>query len=363
MVIQKNKILVVDDSQTYLTLYKSLLSPLYDVKAVDSAELLMLSLETETPDLILLDVQMPICNGYQAARIIRNSRHKDIPFIFISVNTNYEDEMEGLSLGALDYIFKPFNNKLLLRRIETHLSLIEHKKDLDSLMGIMHSMVVAKTDQLWKLQNAVLNIIADLVESRDRVTGGHVARTQKYLACLIDTMKEKGIYLDEIAAWDMNYLVPSSQLHDVGKIAIPDSILNKPARLTPEEFTIIKRHVDIGVEAISNMELMSDDHNFLKYAKIFAGTHHEKWDGSGYPNGLSGLDIPLEGRIMAIADVYDALVSKRPYMDAISSKEAEQIILGDRGTHFDPVLVDVFMDVSDCFAKIAAESTEEDHSR
>jgi putative two-component system response regulator len=216
-------------------------------------------------------------------------------------------------------------------------------------------MVRQKTAQIFNLQNAVLSTVTDLVEFRDDVTGGHIARTQKYLTILLDKLIKDKIYTNEISGWDMDYLLPSAQLHDVGKIAISDLILNKPGKLTQEEFEIMKTHAAIGVDAIKKIEKNTEEHAFLRHAKRIAGTHHEKWDGTGYPAGLKGEDIPLEGRLMAIADVYDALISTRPYKKAFSTDEARQIIESGKGTHFDPVLVEVFSEVVDQFAAAARD--------
>jgi putative two-component system response regulator len=192
-----------------------------------------------------------------------------------------------------------------------------------------------------------------MVEFRDDATGGHVTRTQMYLELLVDRMQKDQIYAGEIAAWDIDFLISSAQLHDVGKIAISDAILNKPGELTPEEIVQMQKHVPIGVEAIDRIAKKTTEHAFLLHARTIAGAHHEKWDGSGYPAGLRGRDIPLEGRLMAIADVYDALISRRPYKQPIPTADAERIIIEGRGTHFDPVLVDVFQLVADSFADIA----------
>jgi putative two-component system response regulator len=187
------------------------------------------------------------------------------------------------------------------------------------------------------------------VESRDDITGGHVERTQRGLAVMVEGLQDFGLYLDQMQDWDTELLLQSSQLHDVGKISISDAILNKPGKLTPEEFEEMKKHTAFGVKIIEKIEAGTSENDFLKHAKIFAGTHHEKWDGSGYPAGLSGEDIPLQGRLMAIADVYDALVSERPYKKAFTKEEAVRIILESKGTHFDPVLADVFEQVADRF--------------
>jgi putative two-component system response regulator len=196
------------------------------------------------------------------------------------------------------------------------------------------------------------------VEFRDKLTGGHISRTRLYIKALIDEMSRNGIYSEETSKWDLDFFLPSVQLHDVGKIAIPDTILNKPGKLTPDEFEIMKTHVNAGVLAIKTImnELGSaNEHQFLSYALLFAETHHEKWDGTGYPKGLKGKDIPLEGRLMAIADVYDALISVRAYKEAFTHEESCEIIINSSGTHFDPVLVDVFCRVEDNFKQITME--------
>jgi putative two-component system response regulator len=217
----------------------------------------------------------------------------------------------------------------------------------------LQGMVREKTAQVFELQNAVLSTVAEMLEFRDNMTGGHIIRTQMYLEFLVNTLLEKKIYEAEVAAWNLDFLIPSAQLHDVGKIAISDAILNKPGELTAEEFEEMKKHVTIGVAAIERIAKKTAEHAFLLHAGTIAGTHHEKWDGSGYPKGLRGTEIPLEGRLMAIADVYDALISSRPYKEPISPEEAEKIIEAGRGSHFEPVLVDVFHMVKEHFSEVA----------
>jgi putative two-component system response regulator len=234
----------------------------------------------------------------------------------------------------------------------------EQRIELKRFNENLQKMVAEKTGKVLELQSAILKTVADLVESRDNITGGHVARTQHGLKVLIEGLEDLGLYRDQMREWNIDLMLESSQLHDVGKIAIADSILNKPGHLTPKEFEEIKKHAALGVEILERIESETSDSDFLKYAKVFAGTHQEKWDGSGYPNGLAGEDIPLPGRLMAIADVYDALVSDRPYKNAFSHKEAVQIILAGKGSHFDPVLVDVFEQVADQFACRESEISE-----
>jgi len=293
-------------------------------------------------------------NGYEAITLIKADReYADIPVIFVTAMNSEADEYKGLALGAIDYITKPFSPALLLKRIENHLLIQKQKATLqgfnDNLLGIIRE----KTHQIFDLNSALLRNMADLVEFRDDFTGLHIRRTQEYLKALVEQLMEDNTYIDELLVWDINIVLLSSQLHDVGKIAVSDTILNKPGRLTSEELEIMKTHVQKGVDAIERMERSAYFAGFLEHAKIFAGAHHEKWDGSGYPHGISGLEIPLEGRIMAIADVYDALISVRPYKNSMTTEESAKIILEGAGIHFDPKLTRSFDKVQNEFATIA----------
>jgi len=351
------KVIAVDDNLTNLSVLKNVLKPYYETYTVSSAEKMFDLLQKVKADIILLDVEMPDLSGYEAIRILKNNlAYKDIPVIFLTALNEEQDEMKGLDLGAVDYICKPFVAPLLLRRIETHLSLAEHKRELQELNESIQKKYLNKAGEVTELQNAILDIIAGMVEDRDEDTGGHIHRIKRYLSCLIDALTEMDIYSEDVLSFDMEFLLPSSQLHDLGKIAISDVILNKPGKLTDEEYEIMKTHAQIGVDAIVKMEKITKDSGFLEYAKIFAGTHHERWDGSGYPNGLRGTDIPLIGRLMAIADVYDALVSARPYKEAYSCEKAISIIREGSGTQFDPLLIDTLDKISDQFAYIAGHS-------
>jgi len=312
----------------------------------------------------LLDVNMPEMSGYEAIKVLKaDSRFADIPVIFLTAKNDEESELEGFDLGAADYVTKPFSGPLLLRRIASQLLLDQQKRDLiisratlQDYTDNLEDMVRDKTSEIFNLQNAVLATVADLVEFRDKFTGGHITRTQHYLQALMNDLIEHNIYKDEIDTWNKDFFLPSAQLHDVGKIAISDLILNKPGKLTAEEFEIMKSHVNVGVEAVKKIISETDEHAFLHHALSFVGAHHEKWDGTGYPAGLSGEQIPLEGRLMAIADVYDALISERPYKKAFTHEKACQIIEEGSGSHFDPVLVDGFIRVKEEFAKITQES-------
>jgi putative two-component system response regulator len=315
-------------------------------------------LEKTTPDLILLDIEMPEMSGYEVIKKLREMpKVRDIPVIFLTAKNDDGSELEGLSLGAIDYISKPFSPPLLVKRIENHLKLEIQKKQLQEFNDSLQEIVRAKTKNIVDLQQVLIRSMADLVEQRDENTGGHVERTQNYVRILLEACIEQNVYKEEIdALQDKEYFLQSTLLHDVGKIHIQDRILLKPARLDEAEFEVMKDHARYGEkiiqDSINEMARRGSQSTFLEHAKIFAGTHHEKWDGSGYPRQLSGLNIPLHGRVMAIADVYDALITQRPYKKPFSHEEAAQIIIEGRGKHFDPKLVDVFVSVQDRFQEI-----------
>ncbi|MDR0303817.1 MAG: response regulator [Chitinispirillales bacterium] len=329
-------IFVVDDNDTNLMTAKTALDKTYKTFALPSAAKMFKLLEKITPDLILLDVDMPEVSGFEAMKQLKaDAKLKTVPVIFLTARNDAETEISGFEMGALDFINKPFSPPVLIKRIETH---IEMDKTIKK----------AKSD-VRSIHNATINVISDLVESRDKVTGGHIERTQRYIEILLKELIHIGVYADEISKWDIDLLLPSAQLHDVGKISISDIILNKPGKLTNEEFEIIKSHCAEGKRIIDMIINKTEDDGFLFHARQFAYTHHEKWNGTGYPEKLSGENIPLEGRIMAIADVYDALVSERPYKKAFAHEEAVEIINKDSGTHFDPKIVEAFLNVADDF--------------
>ncbi|MDR1893892.1 MAG: response regulator [Spirochaetales bacterium] len=344
------KIVLVDDNPVNLKLARNTLMEKYSVFTVPSAEKLFQLLEQTIPDLILLDVLMPEVSGYEAiGRLKKNPRTAGIPVIFLTSKADTVSELEGFTLGAVDYISKPFSPPLLLKRVEVHLQLETQKAELKNLNENLMQMVEDKTGEVLELQNAVLITMANLIECRDDDTGGHVERTEKFLGLLVQEMLGRGIYADILNTWDIQLFVQSSKLHDVGKIAIKDSILLKPGPLTKEEFDEMKKHTTFGEEVIEKIQKNAKESIFLTHAKIMAGTHHEKWNGSGYPRGMAGSNIPLQGRLMALVDVYDALISDRPYKKAFSPEEAVGIIKEGCGTHFDPSLEEVFIAASKHF--------------
>jgi putative two-component system response regulator len=340
---EKKLVLLVDDNPANLRIGKNVLAEKYAVATSPSAEKMFSLLENNNPAMILLDVDMPEMNGHEAIKILKSKPEtKDIPVIFLTARAESDDELEGLSLGAIDYITKPFQPPLLLKRIEVHLLVEAQRKELQYFNKNLQKMVEEKTQSIIELQNALLKTMAELVECRDDITGGHIERTQHGIKILLEEIEKSGLYKEETKGWDVNLLLQSCQLHDVGKISINDNILKKPGKLNTEEFAEMKKHASFGEQIIEKIETLAKESDFLDYAKIFAASHHEKWDGSGYPRGLKGDKIPLLGRIMAIADVYDALTSVRPYKKAFTHEEAVRIINEGSGTQFDPSLVEVF---------------------
>jgi putative two-component system response regulator len=298
---------------------------------------------------------MPEMNGYDTIKQIKtNFETAEIPVIFLTGKDEEDDELLGLSLGAVDYITKPFSQPLLFKRIELHLDLQAKKNELREFNENLAVKVKERTNDITVLQNAIISWAAEVVEFRDEETGQHVERVQKYLEILLDTMGKSELYAAELATWDMEALLNSAALHDVGKIKIRDDILLKQARLTNEEFDIMKRHTLYGKMLLESLQDKVPNQTFLDYAKMLAYLHHERWDGTGYPEKLKGPEIPLQARLMALADVYDALISERPYKKALLHEEAMIIILAGRGTQFDPDLTDIFMNMSDRIKEVSA---------
>jgi putative two-component system response regulator len=340
---QMKTVFIVDDNNTNLLAAKMALDGTYRAFALPSAERMFKLGEKITPDLILLDVNMPEMDGYEAMEALKaDERLAAVPVIFLTAKNDEASEIRGFEMGALDFVNKPFSAPILLKRIEHHLHTDRLVKESQKAVRDIH--------------NATISVIADLVESRDKVTGGHIERTQLYLALLVNELLRLGRFAEEISGWDLNVLLPSAQLHDVGKINVSDTILNKPGKLTDEEFGLIKLHPAAGERIVEKVMSKTKDDGFLRHAKLFAGYHHEKWDGSGYPRGLCGEEIPLEGRLMAVADVYDALVTERPYKAAFPHDSAVEIIRQGSGGHFDPLVVEAFLSVSEAFRLESAKA-------
>ena len=339
-------IFVVDDNGTNLSMAENALEKQYRVITLASAERMFSLLEKVIPDLILLDIEMPEMNGFEAMKRLKaNDSHAKIPVIFLTALTDAANEAYGIELGAVDFITKPFSEPVLLNRIKNHLHIDKLIRD--------------RTEQLVRLQNGIVFTLANLVENRDTNTGGHIDRTTVYTRILIDAMMARGVYADEISDWDLESVISSARLHDIGKVSIPDSILNKPGPLTKEEFDTMKTHSTIGEQIIDQMASRTGESEFLRNAKMSAAYHHERWDGAGYPYGLKETDIPLHGRIMAVVDVYDALTSERPYKKALTDEEAVRIIMDGAGKHFDPNIAKVFYEIKDLIGEARVERSKQ----
>ena len=342
----KETIYIVDDSIMNLTIVEKGLRDFYDVVQVPSAKRMFEMLDDIRPALILLDVVMPEMDGFEALEKLKlDPRYADIPVMFLTGRNDHEVEVKGFEMGVVDFVSKPFSLPVLYNRILTHI-------DIDKLLK-------QRTKALEKSHRSQLLVLANVIENRDGNTGGHVNRTVKYIDALIAGMLKYDVYTDELAAWDLENVGICSALHDIGKIAIPDEILNKPAKLTFHEFDIIKTHTTKGGQIINDVINITEEDKYLADAYLFAEFHHENWDGSGYPHGLKEIGIPLQGRVMAIADVYDALVSERPYKTGMPHELAVKTIMHDSGKKFDPKIAGVFYNIEGEFKKILDESRAE----
>jgi putative two-component system response regulator len=357
----KATILVVDDTPDNLALMSGLLKDLYRVKIANNGEkALKIAATVPAPDLILLDIMMPGMDGYEVcSRLKANPQTQAIPVIFLTAKSEVEDERQGLELGAEDYITKPVSPPILMARVKTQLTLKASADFLRDKNAFLEQEVARRTQEVMAIQDVTIQVMASLAETRDNETGNHIRRTQNYVRVLAEQLKTHPRFQAFLTDYTINMLYKSAPLHDIGKVGIPDSILLKPGRLTAEEFETMKTHTTLGRDAIVQAEKsLGMKVGFLQLAKEIAYSHQEKWDGTGYPEGLSGDDIPISARLMAIADVYDALISRRVYKDPMPHEQAIQIIQAGRGQHFDPDLVDAFMAIHETFQAIAEQFTD-----
>jgi len=338
-------ILVVDDTPSNINVVKSVLNDKYSIMAAINGAIALKIMEKQLPDLILLDIMMPDMDGFQVCKKLKeNLLTRDIPIIFLTAKADIKDEAKGLELGAVDYITKPISPAILAGRVKNHLALKDTREQLTKQNLILEQKVAERTQQMEELQDVAMVSMGALAESRDPETGNHIRRTQYYVKLIAEELRKLDKFKDFLTPQNITMLYKSAPLHDIGKVGIPDSILLKPGKLTDDEFEIMKLHSTYGHDAIeAAINTMHTNNNFLRFAKEIAYGHHEKWDGSGYPLGLSGDDIPLSARLMALADVYDALISKRVYKPAFSHDKSVAIILEGKGSHFDPEIVDAFM--------------------
>ncbi|ALT78903.1 response regulator [Paucibacter sp. KCTC 42545] len=359
----KATVLVVDDTPDNLSLMSELLKDLYKVKVANSGEkALKIAASASPPDLILLDIMMPGLDGYEVCTQLKaapQTRH--IPVIFLTAKNEIEDEKRGLDLGAVDYITKPISPPIVLARVHTQLALKASADFLRDQNAYLESEVQRRTREVAAIQDVTIMAMASLAETRDNETGNHIRRTQHYIKALALQLQKDSPYAAQLDDHTIDMLFKSAPLHDIGKVGIPDRILLKPGRYEPHEFEIMKSHPRLGRDAIIRAEQeLGMSVPFLAHAKDIAYAHQEKWDGSGYPEGLSGEAIPLSARLMALADVYDALISRRVYKAPMTHEKAAAIIREGRGTHFDPLLVDAFEAIESTFVAIAARYQDSD---
>jgi putative two-component system response regulator len=359
----RSHILIVDDDLSNVELIGSILGSLYDISfACDGQEGLSLA-NREAIDLILLDVMMPGINGFEACRQLKaNSATRDIPVIFLTSLESAVDEERGLSLGAEDFIHKPVSPPVMLARVRNHLLLANTRLELKRYIDQLELLVEKRTEeigfrdrQLIATQSATIAAFCSLAEARDNETGNHIRRTQRYVQVLAQALSTHPRFRQVLDDETIRLLFETAPLHDIGKVSIPDAILLKPGKLTAQEWAIMQRHCVAGRDAIvaAANKLTDGSNDYLKYAAEIAYCHHERWDGSGYPNALKGDNIPISARLMAVADVYDALITKRVYKEAYSHEESIQIMTLERGAHFDPDVLDAMLSISDTFKTIA----------
>jgi putative two-component system response regulator len=287
-------------------------------------------------------------------RLKSNAVYENIPVIFLTGKNDAAVEESVFEMGAVDFIVKPFYAPVLLKRIKTCLDLEDLVRERTALAEMQARLADERYKKLEKLRNGMVSVLAKMVESRDEYTGWHIERTSRYIKILIETMIECSVYSNEMDEWRIEGITSSARLHDIGKIIVSDVLLNAKGKLTAEEFELMKSHAKEGERIIESIIEKSGEGAFLNNAKLFAAHHHERWDGKGYPHGLKGEDISLQGRIMAIADVYDALVSERPYKEALTHEQAVETIADNRGKHFDPYITDVFLKVCDMFGEVSS---------
>ncbi|MCX7173050.1 MAG: two-component system response regulator [Proteobacteria bacterium] len=352
----KATVLVVDDTPDNLSLMSGLLKDDYKVKVANNGEkALKIAAAENPPDLILLDIMMPGMDGYEVCKHLKDDpKTRDIPVIFLTAKAAVEDEKMGLELGAVDYITKPISPPIVMARVKTQLTLKASADFLRDKNQYLESEVDKRTREVAAIQDVTILAMASLAETRDSDTGNHIRRTQFYVKALAEKLQSHPRFSRYLTERNITMLFKSAPLHDIGKVGIPDRILLKPGRFEPQEFEIMKTHPQLGYDAIEHAEKsLGTNVEFLSMAKEIALYHQEKWDGSGYPEGLSGDDIPISARLMALADVYDALISRRVYKEGMPHEKAAQIIVASKSSHFDPDIVDAFVDIQEEFKTIA----------
>jgi putative two-component system response regulator len=349
-------VLIVDDTPENLTILNGLLKEAYRTKVANNGErALKLAAAEPRPDLVLLDIMMPGMDGYEVCRRLKaDAATREVPVIFLTAKAQVEDERLGFEAGCVDYITKPISPPIVLARVRTHLALKAATDFLRDKNAYLAAEVARRTKQISVVQDVTIMAMASLAETRDNETGNHIRRTQHYVRALALELRKQPKFAAALDDAQIELLFKSAPLHDIGKVGIPDAILLKPGKLTPDEFEVMKSHCRLGRDAIVAAEaLLEEPVSFLEYAREIAYSHQEKWDGTGYPEGLAGERIPLSARLMAVADVYDALISRRVYKPSLPHDQAMAIIREGRGKHFDPDVVDAFLAIHEACRAIA----------
>ena len=353
-------ILVVDDTPANLELLTGMLKDKhYRIRAATSGDLALQAAGSNPPDLILLDINMPGMDGYEVCRRLKSdAKLKDIPVIFLSALSEPMDKVKAFGAGGVDYVTKPFQFEEVCARVETHLRLRRMQLELERHNLHLEDLVREQLAEISDSQLAAIIALTKLAESRDDGTGAHIERTRTFARALAERMRANPGHSGSITESFIESIYHTAALHDIGKVGILDSILLKPGRLTPEEFEIMKTHSIIGANTLENARGKYPGSAFLNMGLDIARSHHEKWDASGYPDGLAGEAIPLAARIMAVADVYDALRAERPYKPAFSHEKSYRIILENSGSHFDPAVIAAFRGIESVFSGILGPVTE-----
>jgi len=353
------KVLIVDDSATDRKIISSMLHDCHLINACDGIEAMDMIDQHPNIDLIILDLNMPRMNGFEVLEALQKSEeHKKLVTLILTNYDETENEIRGLDLGAVDYIRKPLNIESLRKRIEVHLNLARARRNIEEHNLLLEETVAQRTKELVVTRDITIEALVGLLEVRNIETSNHTKRTQLMMRRLCEHLKNKNNFKNVLTSDYITELVKTAPLHDIGKVGIPDHILLKPGKLDREEFEIMKKHTIYGVEALSHDFDNGYIPSFIKTGIEIAGAHHEKFDGTGYPNGLKGSDIPLSGRLMAIIDVYDALTSKRVYKPAYDHEYALQIIVNDSGKHFDPEIVEAFLEIEDSIFSISRQYSQ-----
>ena len=359
----RKRILIVDDDELNRRILHEVLGDDYEVADASSGEDCLSRMRDFGPDLVLLDIMMAGMDGYEACRQIKAAPHGELTLVaLVSGRASTSERMRGYEAGADDYIVKPFDHDELAARVRVLFRLRGVLTDLaraGSEVQIhnnqLEKLVRERTAETIETRDVTVFALAKLAESRDPETGEHLERMRRYSQLLAEELAESGPYTGDIDETFLQDLYMSSPLHDIGKVGIPDAILLKPDRLSKSEFEIMQRHSMIGAEALREAAGHTTSGGFLNMAAAIARSHHERFDGSGYPDGLAGRDIPLAGRIVALADVFDALTSVRVYKDAFEIEVARSMIDAETGKHFDPAVVDAFHSQYERFVEIHHE--------